>query len=245
MRGEFVDVGGVRLYYYAAGTRGAGEPLVLIHGLFTSSRLWASVVPCLPPGHRTVILDLLGHGRSDPPTPPSDLSVAGHAARLVTLLDTLGVTRACLAGHGIGATIAQAVAVLHPTRVTKLALFNPVPLGDGATAAGTLLSALLPTAGAVPGPLLLGAVRRRIAAGYPTTPRTDRQLTHFLRPFQTPAGRDAMVDQLRALAAGGDAELAAKPMPAIPTVIVGDSGHYTPEESPEFSATTIRHLLEQ
>ena len=36
MRGEFVDVGGTRLYYYAAGTRGAGEPIVLIHGFRTS-----------------------------------------------------------------------------------------------------------------------------------------------------------------------------------------------------------------
>ena len=32
MRGEFVDVGGTRLYYYAAGTRGKGEPILLIHG---------------------------------------------------------------------------------------------------------------------------------------------------------------------------------------------------------------------
>src|SRR3989338_10701731 len=30
MRGEFVDVGGCRLYYYAAGTRGAGGPLIFL-----------------------------------------------------------------------------------------------------------------------------------------------------------------------------------------------------------------------
>src|SRR5918911_1196357 len=32
MRGEFVDLAGARLYYYAAGTRGAGEPIVFLHG---------------------------------------------------------------------------------------------------------------------------------------------------------------------------------------------------------------------
>lgn len=274
MRGEFVDVGGVRLYYYAAGTRGAGEPLVLVHGLFTSSRLWAGVVPCLPAGHRTVILDLLGHGRSDPPTADSDLSVTGHAARLVALLDALGAEQVCLAGHGIGATVAQALAVLHPARVTRLALFNAVPLGEAGTAAGHLLRALLPTAGAVPGPVLLGAVRRRLAAGYPETARTNRQLEHFLRPFAGPAGRTTLVEQLRALADGGDTALAEQPMrTGMPTVVVaGESdpvaslddaralaeripgatleiveggGHYTPEESPERTATAIRHLLER
>ena len=67
MRGEFVDVGGARLYYYAAGSRGAGEPIVLIHGFPTSSHLWRDVVPLLPTGRRVVVLDLLGYGRSDPP----------------------------------------------------------------------------------------------------------------------------------------------------------------------------------
>src|SRR4051812_31665025 len=31
MRGEFIDLGGNRIYYYAAGSRGADEPIVLIH----------------------------------------------------------------------------------------------------------------------------------------------------------------------------------------------------------------------
>ncbi|MEX2325322.1 MAG: alpha/beta fold hydrolase, partial [Gemmatimonadaceae bacterium] len=60
MRGEFVDVGGVRLYYYAAGTRGGGDPIVLLHGFATSSVLWRGLIPLLPPGRRIVAADLLG-----------------------------------------------------------------------------------------------------------------------------------------------------------------------------------------
>ena len=45
MRGEFVDLGGVRLYCYAFGSRGAGDPIVLVHGAFTSSHLWQDVLP--------------------------------------------------------------------------------------------------------------------------------------------------------------------------------------------------------
>ena len=65
MRGEFVDVGGVRLYYFAAGTRGEGEPIIFLHGFPTSSHLWSSVVTLVPKGHRVVVVDLLGYGRSD------------------------------------------------------------------------------------------------------------------------------------------------------------------------------------
>src|SRR5574337_590242 len=101
MRGEFVDVGGARLYYYAAGTRGAGAPLVLLHGFPTSSYLWHRVVPLLPEGHRVVVCDLLGYGRSDRPL-QRDLSIAGHAGRVIGLLDALRIASATIIGHGLG-----------------------------------------------------------------------------------------------------------------------------------------------
>ena len=48
MRGEFVDLGVTRLYYYAAGTRGAGEPVVFLHGFPASGQLWHGVVREMP-----------------------------------------------------------------------------------------------------------------------------------------------------------------------------------------------------
>ena len=50
MRGEFLDLSGARLYYYAAGTRGVGVPVVFVHGFPTSSHLWSEVVPLMPNG---------------------------------------------------------------------------------------------------------------------------------------------------------------------------------------------------
>src|SRR3954462_774253 len=100
MRGEFVDLSGVRLYYYAAGTRGAGEPVVFLHGFPTSGRLWNDVIPLMPSGHRIVVSDLLGYGRSDRPLTRS-VDVRAHAERVVELLDQLGIPQACIVGHGI------------------------------------------------------------------------------------------------------------------------------------------------
>jgi pimeloyl-ACP methyl ester carboxylesterase len=90
VRGEFVDLDGARLYYYAAGSRGAGEPVVFVHGFATSSHLWSDVVSLMPAGHRLIVLDLLGYGRSDPPAARA-LTLRAHAERVVALLDVLGV----------------------------------------------------------------------------------------------------------------------------------------------------------
>jgi 2-hydroxymuconate-semialdehyde hydrolase len=274
MRGEFVDVGAARLYYYAAGTRGAGDPLILMHGLFTSSHLWAGVVACLPLGHRTVILDHLGHGRSDPPPRGADLGIAGHAARTVALLDALGVRRACLVGHGLGAEVAQLVAIRHPDRVTRLALINGAALGGERAVATRLLRALIPSAGALPGPLLLGALRRRLASGYVDGARATRAIEHYIRPFSTAPGREVIVAQLKALAEEDDAALAeGLEQIGVPTVVatgdndpiatptiaealaaripgatmesIGPVGHYAPDESPENTMRAIRRLLER
>ena len=88
MRGEFVDLGGARVYCYAFGSRGVGDPIVLIHGAFTSSHLWQDVLPRLPKGHRVLVLDLLGHGRSDPPRRES-MTIAAHATRVIQLMDVM------------------------------------------------------------------------------------------------------------------------------------------------------------
>jgi len=275
MRGEFVDVGGARLYYYAAGTRGTGDPLVLVHGLFTSSHLWSGVAACLPVGHRTVILDLLGHGRSDPPPPDAALGVIGHADRLVVLLDALGIRRACLVGHGLGAEIAQAVAVQHPERVTRLALVNAAPLGAEQGAASRLLRALLPSAGAMPEALVLGALRRRLLAGYVDAARGARAIDHYLRPYaQHALGRETVVRHLRALAdepvgaladglaglavptavATGEAdevtpsalaESLAERIPGATYTSLAAVGHYAPDESPEGTMMVLRQLLDR
>src|SRR6476619_6272310 len=82
VRGEFLDLSGARLYYYAAGTRGAGVPAVFIHGFPTSSHLWNDVIPLIPPGHRLVVLDLLGYGRSDRPG-ARRVDAQAHAERVV------------------------------------------------------------------------------------------------------------------------------------------------------------------
>ena len=154
----------------AWGRMGQGPPIVLVHGTFTSSHLWRELLPRLPKGHRVLVLDLLGHGRSDRHSNRS-MTVAGHTDRLLGLLDELAVSAACVVGHGLGAAVATRLAHLCPKRVTKLALINPSFLANNALDVripGPLrrLAAFVPVWKRLPGDWLASALHTALVRGY-------------------------------------------------------------------------------
>ncbi|MDE3053122.1 MAG: alpha/beta fold hydrolase [Gemmatimonadota bacterium] len=271
MRGEFVDVGGVRLYYYAAGTRGAGEPLVLIHGFPTSGHLWSEVVPLLPPGHRTVVLDLLGYGRSDRPGAAA-LGVHAHADRVVALMDALRIGEAALVGHGLGGGVAQSLAVRFPARVSRLALVSSVAFDGWPTRRARLYRGLSPLGRLVPPSWLQSVLRASFLSGYANAAQGAHSLELYARAFAGPDGRDALLRHLRALRAddtaalgprlgtlrcptavvwgGADpflpAALGERLRDAIPDAtldVLPSARHCVPEDTPAALSAVLTHLL--
>ncbi len=205
MRGEFIDLGGVRQYCYASGSRGAGDPIVLIHGAFTSSRIWQDVLPRLPKGRRVLVLDLLGHGRSDPPGTAA-MTVAAHADRLAELLDVLGVGQCSLVGHGMGGAIAAVVAHRQPHRIAHLLLANPTMLArDPADALISRriarLARLVPLWQRLSPQWLASALHAALLPCYAQRDTGARSLDVSLKSFRTRDGRDAAGAQLQALTA--------------------------------------------
>lgn len=198
MRGEFIDVDGVRLYYYAAGTRGVGEPVLLVHGFPTSGHLWRDVVPLLPEGHRVVVVDLLGYGRSDRPN-GHDVSIKGHAQRLIGFLDALRIAYAAIVGHDVGGGIAQYLAVHHPTRVSRLALLDSVGFDEWPTREVKLAKATLPLTRFLPTTWIVSVLRGDLERGYSNVEYARHSIDMYIRPFCTPDGRDALVEHLMAL----------------------------------------------
>jgi pimeloyl-ACP methyl ester carboxylesterase len=216
MRGEFVDIGGVRVYCYAFGSRGAGEPIVLVHGAFASSHLWQDVLPRLPKGHRVLVLDLLGHGRSDP-SGREAMTVNAHASRLVQLLDVMGVTTASLVGHDMGAVIAACVAQRRPERVARLALINPTLLASSArdavvTTRIARVAAFAPLWLKLSPGWVASALHSALLPAYAHRDNGARSLDLYLRSFRTREGRDTACAQLRALRdSRGDGAAALQP----------------------------------
>jgi pimeloyl-ACP methyl ester carboxylesterase len=273
VRGEFLDVGGARLYYYAAGTRGGGEPLVLIHGFPTSAHLWQDLVPLLPEGRRVVVMDLLGYGRSDPPGPHT-LDIKAHADRLLILLDLLGINRACLIGHDIGGGIAQSVAIKAPHRVSHLCLISSVAFDEWPAREVKMARATLPLTRHLPATWLLGVLKSDLARGFVDADLAVRSIEHYIKHFSTPAGRDLLVAHLEALDSADTMEIGARlgAVPAPTAIIHGahdpflpltgarrlhqairgstldilDAGrHFLPEESPERLGELIAALVER
>jgi len=272
VRGEFVDLGDTRLYYYAAGTRGAGEPVLLVHGFPASSFLWSAVVPRLPAGHRVIVPDLLGFGRSELPRrghAGADLTVAGHAHRLTQLLDALNVGQACIAGHGFGAAVALAMAIGQPKRVTRLCLVNAVTAATWPAHEVQLARAVIAWAPLLPPGPLMRIARHALRRGFADPAQLAHSADHYLRAFRSPGGRSLLLAHLRALTRTPP-PFSAGVLPPVPTSIIwGDrdrlltvasgnalrmliphatldvvtGGHYTPEESPAQVATIISHLL--
>src|SRR5712691_5150031 len=99
---------------------GRGEPLILIHGLADDHRAWRRALPGLTLRHRVLMYDLRGHGETSLGRPDGTLKQL--AADLVSLMDSVGVGSANVAGFSLGGTIAMRVAIDHPEKVRGLVL---------------------------------------------------------------------------------------------------------------------------
>jgi pimeloyl-ACP methyl ester carboxylesterase len=271
MRGEFIDLAGARLYYYAAGTRGAGEPVVLLHGFPTSGHLWNDVVPLVPAGHRVVVVDLLGYGRSDRPLGRS-VSIRAHADRMIELLDNLGINYACVVGHDIGGGVAQSMAVRYPHRVSRLLLVDSVAFAEWPTRDVKLARAMLPLTRHLPATWLLSILRTALLRGYQDHERGARSIELYVRPFAGVEGRDAFMEHLLALDSAETAALSphlkdivaptaivwgrhdpflpfslgtrlGQAIPGATLDVVANASHFTPEDAPRKVGDALGALL--
>ena len=117
--------GGYRLSYE---TYGSGDRvLVWLHGLLLDANLSRHVARALAArGNRVVLLDLLGHGRSDKPRHAGMHRMDLYAEQVLCLLDELGVDQAVLGGVSLGANVSLLAAVRAPERIRGLILEMPV-----------------------------------------------------------------------------------------------------------------------
>lgn len=99
---------------------GAGEPLVLIHGVGLRLDAWAAQIEGLSATHRVIALDMPGHGGSAPL--PMGAQLPDFVAWLAQVFDDLALERASLAGHSMGALITGGMVAEHPDRLARVGL---------------------------------------------------------------------------------------------------------------------------
>ena len=137
---------------------GAGDrPVVFLHGIGSSAAAWDPVAAGLQArGHRTIAVDLPGHGSSSKSR--GDYSLSELASVQRDLLDALDIPRCILVGHSLGGGIALQFAYLYRNRLDGLALVSAGGLGPETS---TVLRAM-----ALPGSeLVIGAVFNRGTVG--------------------------------------------------------------------------------
>jgi pimeloyl-ACP methyl ester carboxylesterase len=113
------------LFYEEAGT---GEPVLLLHGLGSSTLDWAPEIEALKASYRVIALDIRGSGKSkDLRKPGGPFSVAEFAADTATVLDELRAAPAHIIGLSMGGMVAFQLAVDSPRHVRTLTIVNSGP----------------------------------------------------------------------------------------------------------------------
>ena len=104
--------------YYAK--RGAGEPLVLLHGNGEDGSYFLHQMEAFSREFLVYALDTRGHGRS--PRGSAPFTISQFAEDLLAFLDEQGLKRVNLLGFSDGGNIALTFALRHPERVRRLVL---------------------------------------------------------------------------------------------------------------------------
>lgn len=107
-------------YSESRGGDASQTPVVLIHGTGADHRSWPVELRRFS-GRRMLAVDLPGHGHS---SGRPRQSVAAYAQDLAAFLESLGLFRVVLVGHGLGAMAALQMAFEHPDRIAGLGLIG-------------------------------------------------------------------------------------------------------------------------
>jgi pimeloyl-ACP methyl ester carboxylesterase len=119
---------GVRVRLVEAG-RSDGPPVVLLHGWGAGAYTYRENLPALAAaGLRASAVELKGHGLSDKPWAPGEYDFPSMRDHVLEVIDALGADRPAIVAPSMTGAIALELALAEETRVSRVALINPVGL---------------------------------------------------------------------------------------------------------------------
>ena len=127
------DGGTLRVHYLDEGPSDAA-PVLLLHGEPSWSFLYRHLIPPLvAAGHRVIVPDQVGFGRSDKPTEQADYSYARHVQWMSSLVfDVLDLNDVTFFGQDWGGLIGLRLVTAQPDRFVRVAIGNTgLPTGEG------------------------------------------------------------------------------------------------------------------
>lgn len=117
---SFARANGVRIAYQEAGS---GDPLVLVHGSWSSRHSWDAVIPLLAEEHRVISYDRRGHSDSEHVTGQG--TFAEDVDDLAALLESLDAAPAWVVGSSVGGVITLQLAATRPELLRGISVHEP------------------------------------------------------------------------------------------------------------------------
>jgi haloalkane dehalogenase len=130
---RYVQVGDLRVHYVDEGPRDAA-PVLLLHGEPSWAFLYRKMIPVLvKDGHRVVVPDLVGFGRSDKPDRREDYTYERHVGWMKEVLSKLDLRGVTLFGQDWGGLIGLRLVAEDTARFARVVASNTgLPTGDQA-----------------------------------------------------------------------------------------------------------------
>jgi haloalkane dehalogenase len=129
---RYTEIAGLRMAHVEDGS---GPTVLMLHGEPTWSFLYRKMIPGIAAaGLRAVAPDLIGFGRSDKPTAPSDYSYRQHVDWLVAWIEALDLRGITLFCQDWGSLLGLRIAAEHPDRFDRIVVGNGfLPIADRPT----------------------------------------------------------------------------------------------------------------
>jgi esterase len=190
-----IDNDGVGLNVRVDGPE-AGPPVLLLHGIISSSATWDWLVPSLAQRFHVLRLDFRGHGKSD--RAPGEYGMVDYLSDAVSVCEQVAGVPVIVIGHSLGGVTAAALAQTRPDLV-RGALLEDAPLAD--------LAQVVDEAGSEANVLLAGfALMRQTIPGLQAAGMPVDGLVGMMSAMPGPSGAtlgDTLIDDgMRSMAAG-------------------------------------------
>jgi len=253
---------------------GSGAPVVCIHSNASSSSQWRAMMDLLASEYHVLAPDSYGAGKSPEWRSDRFISLEDEVALVEPLL-TGAHSPVTLVGHSYGAAIALKAALMHPTRVRALALYEPTlfALVDASHPPPNQADGIRNAVKAAAAFLDAGDTQQAAqafidywmgAGTWASTPEQRkppiaesvvnvRRWAHAL--FTEPAGIDAfrridvpilyMVGKRSTASAHAVAEILIPALPKVQAVAFEDLGHMGPITHPDVVNAEVKRFLEQ
>jgi pimeloyl-ACP methyl ester carboxylesterase len=186
-KSTFIKVDGANLHFVI---KGAGRPVVLIHGNPGSCQDWSRLYIPISERFRAYAFDRPGHGHSQRPN-HRDITVEVQAEMLHAALAQLNVARPIIVGHSWGGSLALAYALQFPEAISGVVLLAPAAYesDDGVSFLSKIPA--WPVIGDIVNliftPLLAAwLVRTDIAKAFAPDPVPQKYLRHVLAEWTRP-----------------------------------------------------------